>query len=559
MFDRYVSRLKISLCILLFSLFSVFIYTPATCYLGNMDELQFSFWLFGKFLVILFLCGLVGSFIVAMTEKKVYLVLASVLFSFGLCAYLQANYLNPVIREFSGAEMDWTVFSPGLVVNTVFWIVVPVVMIILALRWKKVWKNIVIAISCLIFATQVVSLGIVTIMTFVNGETYSEKLVVTKDGRLDYSADEMNIVYLVLDNVDSAILFDIAEEQPELLMGFEGFTWYQNYAGMYSRSYPSVQQLLTSAEYQWDQSMPSFNRQAYLNPLLLRALKDKGFFVHYNCNTYGVSTEAMSYIDNLARAEITNAFEASYDITKQMVKYSLFMAAPHCLKKPLFEDLLFTSQSLNEAVQYRYAGEFYSNFAFYDAVNEEGLTTQAQSPTFHYYHLEGAHSTRYTADMQVCKDGEGSFKESTIYSLKMAQTYIDALKENGLYDNTAIFILSDHGNYVGRIGYPLEEPDNPILLYKPVNSMVGFDHSDVPAWQADLAPTLLQALNVDYEGKGIALPDLADGMERERYLMYSNIWREGKSYVLRYDIGANANDFSNWSETGAIERDSHYW
>ena len=51
MFDRYASRLKYSLCALLFSMFSAVIYTPTTCYLNNIDELEFGFWLFGVWLI----------------------------------------------------------------------------------------------------------------------------------------------------------------------------------------------------------------------------------------------------------------------------------------------------------------------------------------------------------------------------------------------------------------------------------------------------------------------------------------------------------------------------
>lgn len=561
MFDRYTSRLKYCLCALLFSMFSAVIYTPTTCYLNNIDELEFGFLLFGVWLISFFGITLLCSLLLALTRKKLFQVALSLTFGFGLCAYLQANYLNPVIREFSGAAIDWSIFQPGKNVNLAFWVTVPTLITILSFLSPKVWKNVVLAISCLIFATQAVSLGIVTVMTFANGDPRPEKVTVSAEGRMDYAANAPNIVYLVFDNVDSAVLQEIASEQPELLEALDGFTWYRNYAGMYSRSYPSVQQLLTDVEYQWDMPMPDFNKVAYQNPLLLKALKDDGYFVHYNGNVYGVCAEASRYIDNLTEAKILNGPAAGRSIAKRMVIYSLFMAAPNRLKYHLFKNIDFTSQSLNSAVRYENAGEYYSNYAFYNAVQGDSLTTKAQTPTFHYYHLEGAHSLRYTPDMQLCEEGTGNVHDSTLYCLNVAKAYIDALKAAGLYDNIELFILSDHGNFIDRIGYDLHTADNPILLYKPANSTEGFTVTDVPAWQPDIAATVLSTLGVPYpaNGKGLPLPTLTQSLQRSRSFTFSYVWRGEETHNVRYTIGPDANSFEDWKEIDTYYRLPDYW
>ena len=136
----------------------------------------------------------------------------------------------------------------------------------------------------------------------------------------------------------------------------------------------------------------------------------------------------------------------------------------------------------------------------------------------------------------------GKFQESLrkyyqlIYGVDYAVGMIlDALKENGLDENTIIIYTSDNGYYAGQHGFggkvlPYEEGTKaPFIFYDPRNKNMGREaRSRSLTANIDIAPTILELAGVkvpeNMDGKSI-LPVVNDPKKRIReYLPVVNMW-----------------------------------
>lgn len=105
------------------------------------------------------------------------------------------------------------------------------------------------------------------------------------------------------------------------------------------------------------------------------------------------------------------------------------------------------------------------NQVFYTYLKKTPVTL-TDDKCFRFIHLVGAHSP-WHQDAQMNEIENGTYEQSIEASMTIVATYLQKLKDSGVYDNTAIMILSDHG-------YNIEDDDSsekrqhPILFVKGV-------------------------------------------------------------------------------------------
>ncbi len=152
---------------------------------------------------------------------------------------------------------------------------------------------------------------------------------------------------------------------------------------------------------------------------------------------------------------------------------------------------------------------------------------------------------------------------------------VDYLKANGLYDDTIIVFLSDHGDMLGAhglctkgVGTAYEEVYNIPLIVKPVNGVSGVEDSRTVVGMVDVAPTLLEACGIgplaDAQGESF-LPILNGATaDKERSSAYAEfygqrfvytqriVWYENWKYVFSpggvdelYDLAVDPNELRN--------------
>lgn len=186
-----------------------------------------------------------------------------------------------------------------------------------------------------------------------------------------------------------------------------------------------------------------------------------------------------------------------------------------------------------------------TNKDFYNRVLEEEVSFTDQK-CFRFIHISGGHPPfTMNENVEEVAPEEGSYEDNIKASLTITRTYLDKLKEAGVYDNSVIIVMADHG-YSGMVG-DYHGQQNPILFVKGMNEKHDFVTWDVPISHADLQEAYVRLINGAGSGQ---IFDWKSGDQRERrYLFY-----EGgeEDYMVEYMQPGRADNTEAMYETGNV-------
>lgn len=134
-----------------------------------------------------------------------------------------------------------------------------------------------------------------------------------------------------------------------------------------------------------------------------------------------------------------------------------------------------------------------SNGDFYRNVLEEEFQYSKQK-CFKFIHIDGAHEP-YTYDKNVNETVNATYETSLQASMTITKAYLDKLKEGGVYDNSVIIVMADHGYNDGMHDKTGEMRQNPIFFVKGINESHAFRVSQAPVSFEDLQMAYQRLLN----------------------------------------------------------------
>ena len=192
------------------------------------------------------------------------------------------------------------------------------------------------------------------------------------------------------------------------------------------------------------------------------------------------------------------------------------------------------------------------NDDFYKDVQEDDIT-YVDGKRFKLIHLMGAHVPFYfDKDVNVIDDAD--YYTSIESSMTVTMAYLNKLREAGVYDNSVIIILSDHGyNIEGEAVKVAQKNENetgrqhPILFVKGLNESHDLQVSGAPISYEDLVEAYYKLMD------GAASDDCfayKEGDQRERrYLLYKYL---GEDHMVEYVQTGYAGDESTLVPTGRV-------
>lgn len=465
--------------------FTVFFFSPAEIFLGNQED-----FIVGAEIVILpmLAVAVVWSALMAvalmltMKSKKVYTVATCLLFGVLLAFYLQMLLFNGDVQQIAGVDGASTVSSFECILNFVLMYVV--VTLPLRLTYDRevrgeggesklpdaIKGKVVPYVSAVIFVMQL--FGVISVYT-------SKGLLKTDPARygqfLSYEpllsvSEEDNITVFLMDRLDSVWMDEQLEGFPEVGESLEGFTFYQNNVSRYNKTFPSVPCMLSHSEYNGGE-WAGFLEEMWSKPTLPSKLYDEGYKI--NALFDGITTYNdygdLYFANNLYTYE--DSYRTNYPVIIRTMTYlSLTKLTPYFMKD------LFSV----------YGGDLSNDFISYDemradrllpAVGEDTdvrlceylkdntMTADCDSRTFNYIHMNCSHDPDYALSCMYegfDRSKEADVTSTTRGSLEAVITYLDMMKEAGVYDNSTIIIMSDHGMLIDH--------DVATLLIKPKNA-----------------------------------------------------------------------------------------
>ena len=520
------------------------IYLPTELYLANYSQFSGQFWMF--FAIMLLGSVFIGSVILLVSllllPKALFKVL-QLLLAGGICmGYIQIMFLNGELKALDGVDQIWSIGTK--VVNIAIWLVA--IAMILFIGYKKEIVAKVCKFACLyIAAIQIVTLGVLLVSTDYGSVEAREAM--STEGSLELSQDS-NVLVFVLDCFESSWFEDIVEEDASIIEPLADFTYYRNGTSQFAHTDNAIPYMLTGVTWK-EEIAGNYPSYAYEHSDALNRIAEKGYDI-------GIYTGA-TYLADSAKTLTTNYSNDSswtyepVETLKLMLKSSMYKMVPFALKL----EFSYYSGDVFTLAKSDTVWNIDNDIPFYNRLMRQGITVNEElSSAFRFYHMRGPHAPFYLSeDMKYEPTGrEATVSSQGRGSLKIVYEYLNQMKELGIYDEATIIITADHGQ-----GYILDsdktsgKPDRtsrPIFIVKKPNEQgEAMRISNAPVSQAELIPTILEAVGADGSDYGRTFEDISENEERER--MYVDVY---SYFTVQYMINGDAADLESWDIKKAV-------
>lgn len=432
------------LCISVFAVFSMDVFAPFELYLSNKSFFFFEGYELVPLSAMILVAGvvilIVGLFICALFSEKIAGEMAKVIFLISLALYIQGNYLPSNYGALNGEKIDWSQYTGEGIISVLTFVIIIVGGIIVAhVVRNDSWNKLVTTVSICIVLVQVVTL--VTLMIQNGGLGKTDPYLATTEGQMDYSKDE-NLVIIMLDSFEGSVLSEVlqGENSQKYEDMLEDFTFYPDTLGMYRSTVFALPYLMNGVEYLNDSTYEEFLEKSYKESKLLNGLVANDWNIGiYNANRIPAS-EICTVAKNCKKVELTVSSH------RRLGEYMFKLVAFRYVPQPLKHYFWFYADDINTGLKdTKNDIELYSdiNFAFEDSFSN--INSSSEKKSFRLYELLGAH-VPYHINSEFEEAGYETDEYETARGLiKMLNEYTAKLKEQGVYDNTTLIVLADHG------------------------------------------------------------------------------------------------------------------
>ena len=524
--------------------FTLFVFGPSYIYFTNALEFSYTYSEILKYCLFLFFAVVISfSLILATLSNRFFEKGVSLLFAISFLLWVQGNILIWDYGPLDGRFIKWEDLKYYGYIDTMIWLCG----LFFALYRSKVVFKFASKLSFALILIQAITL----LIAYQNTPTPSSKDYVLDSSRKFSFSEQVNVIILVLDSFQTDVFQEIIVENPKYAKDFDGFTYFRNTLGGFPRTYLSVPLILTGQFY--DNSMPvqEFIKNAYLNNSLPKILKESNFKV----DLFPLVRKGLYYSEQVA-SNMKKKLSGKISNVAPLFLFdlALFRQSPHFLKPYIHNNQswllsrFFPGEQSRRTVNRDADGckpRSQGKFIPADAVFIEDMTCNAhvvdEEGMFKFYHLKGVHRPyilNENFEFERMGDGRNGFKRQAKVMLKLTDLFFRKLKRLGIYDNSLIVIIGDHGVWEETIGINVKvsgRGDNtrssslpehirasglPLFLVKRVNAKGDLKISDAPVSLGDIPRTVVSELNISRKLPGKSIFDVGENEARERQFFY---------------------------------------
>lgn len=354
-----------------------------------------------------------------------------------------------------------------------------------------------------------------------------------------FSMGEKNVLVVLLDGFPSDVFEEIVEADTAWGDKLSGFTYYPDTVGVSPTTFLALPSIHSGEVYTPGEKLQPFFTTAVRDNSFMKGLADAGYSSVLVNPMNGVCPAGTDCVP----AGITLGDQASVGKmgAARLLGVSLFKAAPLALKERVYDEgrwLIPPMVAEDWTTDHNVEGvETLSLYA-------ERLASGSSQPTVKFIHVLTPHLPVVYGEGCIYS-GETipatreAFLTQSSCALGAFGKMIDALQEKGLYDQTAIVLLSDHGQAL-----PSRKADipgdwqklsgwaNPLLVVKPINASGPMVTSREPRWTPQI-PGIVCGLTGDCEAKSAP----ATNIRGFNYYEWKNeFWRAESIPVTQYKV-----------------------
>lgn len=521
--------------------FMLFIFAPFELLFMNQNEFWFDAYLLAPIMLFVFAvfcaCSILAFAILGKLSEKIYRVGVAVYFVVFLSLYIQGNFLTGSLPLLDGSNIDWSLYRKEYIQSYVLWIVVAVLVAIVYHKTKdRFFES-----SVKVVSICMTLMFCVTLLTLaLNNHGFEKKLGLTvTDKNLFQMSRDQNLVILILDAVDAREMDALMEENSDYQDIFTDFTYYRNAMGVYPATRNSVPYILSGEWYENEVEFREYEARAYADSPLLSNLEREGWRIGLYEEELLANDEGKRRFENIIPGK--RGVGSRLMMIKWQLQLTGFRYAPYCLKPYMFVNLNHLNWiKIPPEGETVYSG---INKNFYDRMLNEEITLTDQK-CFRFIHITGGHPPfNVNEKVEEISTEDGSYENNVKASLTITKAYLDKLKEAGVYDNSAVIVMADHG-YSNIVG-DYRGQQNPIFFAKGLKENHSFSTSEAPISYEDLQEAYVRLL----AGAGSdQIFDWKDGDQRERRFLFYEGGEE--EHLIEYIQPGRASDTEAMYETG---------
>lgn len=547
----FPQRLLLALICSLALTFTFIIFGCYDLIIANREMLVFALgdvWL--PIFIIGFVSFIVLTLLFSLLKGKVFNIAISFAVGILIAGYIQGNFLNLKLGQLTGEAIMWQDYKGHMLLNTLIWLVIICIPIIISHFSKIIWKFFCSLLPLLLVITQLISL-VVLLFGSTNLPQIKDDGYLSVDGIYEFSEKD-NIIVIVLDRLDEYYINEIIKEEPNYFDDFDGFTRYTNNMNYYCRTYPSVINMLTGKVTFYDMPAGKFAEKAYKESTFISDIREKGFTTKFYMEKRYTFTD-ISQLSGLADNIATEQTKIKRKLAvKRIFELSAFRYAPHTMKPSFW----LTTADFANIVEKEVSAVPYvtDDYAFYTEFKNQGISLQSEKGNFAYYHLNGTHAPLMINEkIEAVNASNTTTIKQTKGCFNIVREIMLQLKEKNLYNDACIIVTGDHG-----ISTDVREVDRAILtgLFVKRKGEYGapLKTNNAPVNSDNLRGSVLKAAGANNPENLPAYWEVDENSDVVRKFYYRLNGKGGKDYgyLEEYEVYGDGRDFNNWRKKGDI-------
>lgn len=513
---------------------TVFFFLPASIYWLNRENILASDYVMIRALLFVSGCAfivLTGALLALRGQLRIYGL--SVIAIMATAVWAQANVFNWDYGHLDGETLAWRLFHWRSVADIAMWLFVAAFVLYWGMIRRRSLRNVFWALLFIQCSNLV----------YVSVQTQSQDL--GHDRRIDASAaahgnefafsKDKNIFILVYDAYQTDVFYESLLNDEDLKDDLQGFVYYPDAVGGYPYTVLSVPLILSSQYYVNQMPRSTFISDVCQDTSIIRALHKKGYQVGVHSfyeNPRGLYRPFIRGLEseNSGLDIISSGDDATQ--VKDILYISLFRIVPHIAKNTVHKRFLLDPGAIQD------------RDIFLDRLHRYATATIEQ-PVYRLYHLQGLHVPWVVDGQLLERTRENALQVANIIN-DVTRSFLEKLKTLGIYDNSAIFIVADHG--LG--GIPIFPPTLlcnsadekdviqdfvkskalALLLHKDFHADGPMEVSLNPVSQANIAPTILEKIKSEALSlcEAPSLFDVSPGLSNQIRRFYSYEYYEDR-------------------------------
>lgn len=512
---KYSQKLFVSLLLIALIVIAYVIRGPLEIYAGNTHEFVFTLcdflpWILAICAIILVMIGC----LLALLPDEPFRLVSVILLWFGVASWIQDLFLNKKLAEANGGPMDWA--SLGLLPrnNALVWIVLLAVAIFLYIRFKQIWFSLTKILAGALCLVQLVAIGSV-LLTMAERGPKQQQLFISGENQMKMASEENFIVFL-LDSVSAAEIPMMLERYPDSVEIMKDFTFYNNACCDYYRTFPSVTHMLTGNELEVDITAEEWMERSWGSNRCVQFysyLQENGFKREIYEDVAGIGYVYGSIENLVGRFDNIKQIQMQTNRTlllQNLLKLSMYRGLPYICKPPF--EVLTTEFSEIVLPEDETEWSTYTHWDYYQKLKEVKLSIDSQTKKqFVFQHFPGVHVPFRTTD-QATYTENGDLISTLRGVFRILQEYFNQMKQLGIYENSTIIVLSDHGQESPTLLAPI------FYLKRPGETHKQTKINSAPISHQDFQATVLELIGCNDGNFGTSIFDWKPGQERRRIL-----------------------------------------